>query len=128
MKMYTDYTVEGTPEEVAAFKHIDAALAARNGRAAMRAIEAPKKKPPAKKVPSTRVPAKRPRKPRSETQALHEQILKLIGSKDGITSKQIAEYLEVNIKTVYNHLYRMVQQGDVVRDNGLYHRVPVNVA
>jgi DNA-binding CsgD family transcriptional regulator len=127
MKMYVDYTVEGTPEEVAAFKHIDAALAARNHRAAMRAIEAPKKPPP-KKVTAKRVTAKRPRKPRSETQALHEQILKLIGSKDGITSKQIAEYLEVNVKTVYNHLYRMVQQGDVVRDNGLYHRVPVNVA
>jgi hypothetical protein len=27
--MYVDLTVEGTPEEVAAFKHIDAALAAR---------------------------------------------------------------------------------------------------
>jgi hypothetical protein len=28
--MYVDLTVEGTPEEVAAFKHIDAALAARS--------------------------------------------------------------------------------------------------
>lgn len=119
MKMYVDYTVEGTPEEVAAFKHIDAALAARNHRAAPRAIEGPKQKP--KKVVSKRVQ----RKPRAETNAIGEQIEKLIGAKNGVTTRQISEYLELPVKTVYNHLYRMVKQNKVVRDDaGLYHRVP----
>ena len=119
MKMYPDYTVEGTPEEVAAFKHIDAALAARNHRAAMRAIEAPKKAAP-KKVTSKRGPY------RTKSKDTHDQVLKLIAAKDGISAAQIAEYLEIPRKTAYNCLYGMTQRGEVVRDGKLYHRVPVN--
>ena len=127
MKMYADLTVEGTPEEVAAFKHIDAALSGRERRSAMRAIEGPKPKP--KKVASKRVAPKRERRPRSETRAVHENMLKLIGAKNGITTRQVAEYLEIGQKTVYNHLYRMVKQGEVVRgEDGLYHRVPQTVS
>lgn len=35
MKLYPDGIAEGTPEECAAFKHIDAALTARNARKAI---------------------------------------------------------------------------------------------
>jgi hypothetical protein len=39
MKLFVDGTLEGSPEELAAYKHIDAALAAKNKRA-----ETPKRK------------------------------------------------------------------------------------
>jgi hypothetical protein len=117
MKMYTDGVVEGTPEEVAAFKHIDAALMARNKRSSALAIEAPKRKAAVKKV----APQRKNRKGASE------QVLKLVGAKGGVTSGQVAEYMELPHKTAYNLLYRMVQSGEIVRNDGLYHRVPQNV-
>jgi hypothetical protein len=46
IRMYPDGIVEGSPEEVAAFKHIDAALTLRNARPTrqrQRALPAPKK-------------------------------------------------------------------------------------
>lgn len=117
MKMYPDLTVEGTPEEIAAFKHIDAALAHRNGHRPQRAIEGPKKAP--KKVASTRVYRK--------GGDVREQILRLVGAKDGISTNEIAEYLEMSRKTTYNYLYSMVAKGEIVRDGKLYHRVPARV-
>lgn len=52
IRMYPDGVVEGTPEEVAAFKHIDAALTARNAAPKPRALRAVKAAP--KKVSSSR--------------------------------------------------------------------------
>jgi hypothetical protein len=43
--MYTDGVVEGTPEEIAAYKHIDAALGQRETRT-LKALPAPRPKRP----------------------------------------------------------------------------------
>jgi hypothetical protein len=111
MKMYPDLTVEGTPEEVAAFKHIDAALAARK-RPSMKAIESskPEKKPPPKKVPKA-----------PPTSDLAEQIINLARAKDGVTALEVAEYFEMDKKTAYNRLYHMQAKGLMWRtDHGLF--------
>lgn len=47
MKMYPDGVVEGSPEELAAFKHIDAALTKRE-QPALKALPAPRRKRPAR--------------------------------------------------------------------------------
>lgn len=94
MKLHPDGIAEGTPEECAAFKHIDAALAARN-KPQLKAIEAPRK------------PAGKPPRRRDVTQ----RILALAVAKDGITTTEVAEYLNVDRKTAYNRLYALRGKG-----------------
>jgi hypothetical protein len=66
MRLYPDGVAEGSPEECAAYKHIDAALTARNTRSTrtVKAIESGKPKP-------TRVRSQRI-KPKSEARRAHD--------------------------------------------------------
>jgi ribosomal protein S25 len=114
MKMYSDLTVEGTPEEVAAFKHIDAALAARNKRSQL-AIEAKK---PAKKPAKKAAPKKAPQN--RQTAELYEQILAVANDK-GVNASIISQYFEISTKTAYNMLYRLKTKGLIYKtDDGLF--------
>lgn len=109
MKLYPDGVAEGTPEEVAAFKHIDAALAARNKRSQL-AIEGPKPKP-AKKA----TPKKATKTSHKATVELYEQILGL-ASTQSVTAAMISQYFELDKKTAYNMLYRLRVKGLIARD------------
>jgi DNA-binding NtrC family response regulator len=108
VKYYPDGVAEGTPEEIAAFKHIDAALAARNKRAQL-AIEGPKKRAAKKAAPKKAAP----RKARGErmTDEMADQIIALALARDGINAHDVAQYLEMDSKTAYNRLYRLRQRG-----------------
>lgn len=119
MKMYVDLTVEGTPEEIAAFKHIDQALAQRNKRAHL-AIEAkPEKKPTPRKVKSRRI-IKAPR-----TNDMAEQIINLARARGGITAAHVVEYFEIPQKQAYNRLYALKAKGLLAHDGHMYHAIPV---
>jgi DNA-binding NtrC family response regulator len=110
VKYYPDGVAEGTPEEIAAFKHIDAVLAARGKRSQL-AIEGPKKRAASKAAAKKAAPKKASRRTRQASNELYDQIISLAAARDGITSREVAEYLEIDKKTAYNRLYHLRARG-----------------
>jgi hypothetical protein len=120
VKLHPDGIAEGTPEECAAFKHIDAALAARN-KPRLKAIEAAKPTKPTKAAPAKPKRAKTQRRSREEIAALNEQIIALAGAKDGVTADVVAQYLEMDRKRAYQMLYTLRgKQRLWLTDGGLF--------
>lgn len=116
MKLYPDGVAEGTPEEVAAFKHIDAALTAKNGR---KAIEGPRpKKAPAKK---TTPPKKQARASKDDMEKLNQQILDFLQTSGGGHAAELAEYLGIDRKKAYRLLYNLRTAGRLwLTDDGVF--------
>lgn len=102
MKLYPDLVAEGTPEELAAFKHIDAALTARNTRRpALVAIEGPKTAAPR---PKTK------RKPKLTTKQVDE-VIAIALTNGGITARQMADQFHTSPETARKRLLRLRDQG-----------------
>jgi Fic family protein len=102
MRMHPDGTVEGTPEEVAAFKHIDAALAAKNGR-----ITRSKQKPEVVEVEEIPISAKL----NATLNMLQDNDIV-----DGISADEMGKWLGVPRATATWRLRKL-------EDLGLAHRV-----
>jgi len=128
VKMYTDGVVEGTPEEIAAFKHIDAHLTAREHRP-VKAIEA--KKPPGKVTASKRVKTQhrtdkrvRTRRTSEQIEEMNNQLISMASANVGVTANDVALYFGMNKKTAYNRLYQLRVKGLLgLADDGSFIRV-----
>jgi hypothetical protein len=106
LKQYVDGTLEGSPEELAAYKHIDAMLARKN-KPAPKAIEA--KKAPVKKE-------------RSKNRVSSDAILLFIEEREGATAADIAEQFPgLPRKAAYNRLYQLRKQNKLwLTDRGVF--------
>ena len=111
MKLYPDMVAEGTPEELAAFKHIDAALSARNKRPGQPlAIEGPSKPPK----------PKRTRQPKLTPTQIDEAIA-LAATNGGITARQMADYFHTSPEVGRKRLYRLRDQGKLwLTNDGIF--------
>lgn len=104
MKMLPDGTIEGTPEELAAFKHIDAAMSAKDVARAKKSPTLPPKKtePAPVKKRATQIPV--------------EEMMKIVNTLNGgfgVTASDVARHLGVTRKAAYQRLFRLKELGRV---------------
>jgi hypothetical protein len=110
MKIHPDGVVEGSPEEIAAYQHISAAMdrtdVARTKRQAAQAKPRPKKAP-AKKRNLKAVPALL-------------ETAKGLDDGDGVTASKLADTLGIDRKAAYNKLYSLMSQGHAALEGGRF--------
>lgn len=113
MRLHPDGVVEGTPEECAAFKHIDAALAQRNGtpRPERLAIEA---------APTE---AEVPFGVEGKTSAEILMSLAKLRKNRGVTAGLAAAVLQIDSRLAYQRLYALHRKGLLAKGDGVFRAV-----
>lgn len=115
MKMHPDGTIEGSPEELAAFRHIDAAMTAQDVARA-KVSQRKTKKAVAEKVVAKKV----------GTQTKSEDLLEIVkslDSGDGVSAAELANRMGVETKDAYNKLYRLKTLGKLEVSGGRFRMV-----
>jgi hypothetical protein len=113
MKIHPDGTIEGSPEELAAFKHIDAAMT-RKDASASKALARQQGTPPAKPVKKAAVV----KKAATIDEAL--QAARALDTGNGFKASQLADFMGIPVKTAYNKLYILKNKGDLILRDGTY--------
>jgi hypothetical protein len=105
MKIHPDGTIEGSPEELAAFRHIDAAMTAKD-------------------VARARVSQRKPKK--AVTQTKSEDVLEMVKSLDsgeGVSAADLAVHMGIDRKAAYQKLYGMKTLGRLDVSEGKFRMV-----
>jgi hypothetical protein len=113
MRMFPDGSIEGTPEELAAYQHISAAMDRTDIRLAKK-VERQANPQPRK--------TRRPRRGNPIPPSVGEVLEKARELDDGkgVTARDLSLLMGAQSKVVYNRLYHLTQRGVLVRENGVF--------